>query len=217
MRPCSPAVWPQQAFLLTICSPVGPLLDTKVLLPPKWTQCPCETTSRSGQSGCFHSGLPFCGSAPGGASCSRLPSPGRFSCPRLALPCSGVSCTCPALPYYAVGSNASGFAAAAFSAPLACSMLVVPLARPPPTGNAPPSSCASTPTDLAASTSVFTAVLASPRGSGSSWSSLQARLPGAGPHGGHRPHNGNASGSIHQPYYLLRCMRPNVPKITQTF
>ena len=110
--------------------------------------------------------------------------------------------------------------AAAFSAPLASSMLAVPLARPsiaPPTGNAPPSSCASTPTDSAASTSVFTAVLASPRGSGSSWSSLRARLPGAGPHGGRRPHNGNASGSIHQPYYLLRCMRPNIPKITQTF
>jgi len=150
----------------------------------------------------------------------RLPSPGSLLCPHLALPCSSVSCTCPTLQYYAVGSNASGFAAAAFSAPLASLMLAVPLARPsiaPPTSNAPPSSCASTPTDSAASTSVFTAVLASPRGSGSSWPSLRARLPGAGPHGGRRPHNGNASGSIHQPYYLLRCMRPNIPKITQTF
>src|SRR6266581_8630385 len=90
----------------------------------------------------------------------------------------------PALPY-AAGSNASGFAAAAFSAPLASSMLAVPLARPgmaPATGSAPPTSCASTPVDSISSASVFMAAPASPRVSGSSWSSLRAR-PQAHMHG----------------------------------
>ena len=61
----------------------------------------------------------------------------------------------PALPY-APGSNASVFAAAAFSALLASSMLAIPLARPgmaPATGSAPPSSCALIPADLTVSAS----------------------------------------------------------------
>src|SRR5712691_9689621 len=66
-----------------------------------------------------------------------------------ASPCGCVSCTRPALPY-APGSNASGFAAAAFSALLASLMLAVPLARPgmaPATSSAPPTSCTLTPVD----------------------------------------------------------------------
>jgi len=101
------------------------------------------------------------------------------------LACGSISCPHFALSYYAMGSNTSGFAAAAFSALLASSVLAVPLARPgmvPTTGSAPPTSCASTPMDSTASTSVFMAAPASPRGSGSSWSSLQA-CPQAHMHG----------------------------------
>jgi len=182
-------------FELRSCPPVVPPPGSQGAAPSQVDMVSSCDTSRSGQSdSCSHyafilarSCSPFCGSAPGGASCScsRLPSSGNLSCPCLALPCGGVSCPHFALPYYAAGSNASGFAAAAFSAPLASSMLAVPLARPgmaPATGSAPPTSCASTPADSTASASVFMAAPASPRGSGSSWSSLRAR-PQAHMHG----------------------------------
>jgi len=78
----------------------------------------------------FFAAVPLVRASPSGGSAmsSRSPSRGGVSPSRLASFCSGVSRMHSASPY-AVGSNASGSAAAAFSAPPASLMPAVPSAR----------------------------------------------------------------------------------------
>src|SRR6266581_1917139 len=103
MRPCSSSfvagvdsrcVVLVGLFELRSRPPVVPPPGSQGAAPSQVDMVSSRDTSRSGQSGsCSHyaflarSCSPFCGSAPGGASCSFscLPSSGNLSCPCLAL------------------------------------------------------------------------------------------------------------------------------------
>jgi len=104
---------------------------------------------------------PFCGSTSGGGSCTSLPSRGNLSTSRPALSCD----PCPVLPY-ASGSNASGFAAVAFSALLGTSSLGQGWCSAHNRQRSP-YSCVSMPEGSTSLASASTTIHASPRLSGS--------------------------------------------------
>jgi hypothetical protein len=169
------------------------------VLPLKWTGCPCVTLLAAANRArifIFSSLWPLVqlcrARQAGNASASGLRS---LIWPRLVAVILPMQ-PCPALPY-APGPNASGFAAAAFSAPLASSMLAVPLARP---GMAPTTSTA----PLAHAHRLLRIQLRPRRclrnhGHASkpkrAWASLRARSYGTDSCGGRRRHNENVSES----------------------
>jgi len=191
----------------------------RAFLPPKWSWCPRVTLLAAANRAVFiwpahaHTfvaALLVCArpSAAVPQVAPRARASLLLSASRVHVwPCLVAVFSCPrtALPYYATGSNASRSVAAAFSARLQARCWLFP--RPGLVWHlrpavAPPSSCASTPADSTASASVFTAMLASTRGSGSSRPSLRACPHGAGSRGGSRSHNENARGNCHRPYLL---------------